>query len=88
MAPVTQCPDCYQARRIWHWGGYHAACKGCQTRALSKGLGFWKAQRDGSIGREYRDALQSIFGADWLEGHKAVKTEASRINDLKTKGND
>jgi hypothetical protein len=87
MAQVT-CTDCTQAGRIWHWGGYHAACKGCQTRALSKGLGFFKSQRDNHMTREYRAALQAIYGETWREGHELVKAEAKRIHTLKSQGND
>lgn len=80
------CPDCNQAQIIWHWGGYRATCRGCRTRALAKGLGFWKALQDGNISRDYRAALQTLFGESWLKGHQEVKTEYARINSLKTKG--
>ncbi|WP_019573337.1 hypothetical protein [Curvibacter lanceolatus] len=79
----NDCPDCTQARLIWHWGAYHDGCKGCQTRALSKCLGFWQSQRNGRLSTEYRAALQTIFGEDWTPGHEAVKAEAARIEQLK-----
>lgn len=80
---MRDCSDCTKARHIWHWGGYHAACLGCRTRALAKGIGFWESQSNGRLSADYRDALQTIFGDGWAAGHEAVKTEAARIAQLK-----
>ena len=79
----NDCPDCTQSRQIWHWGGYHATCLGCRTRALAKGLGFSQSRRNKSLSTEYRAALQTIFGEKWMDGHDAVKAEAARIEQLK-----
>ena len=73
------CPDCTAATTNPHWGGYHAACQGCQVRALATSPGFWESSRAGTMTPGYRKALETTFGDDWKDGHARVKAEHGRL---------
>jgi hypothetical protein len=76
------CPDCTAATKNPHWGGYHAACQGCQVRALATGPGFWESSRAGAMTPVYRKALETSFGDGWKNGHTLVKAEHERLKKL------
>lgn len=77
------CPDCLQSQTVRHWAGYHASCSGCKVRALANGICFWQASKEGVITREYRAALERVFGADWKAGHTEVLAEHQRLKSLR-----
>ena len=77
------CPACTAARTYAHSGLYRAGCQGCTVRGLAKGLGFFKSQREGTLTRDYRNALHSIFKGDVAGGHELVKAEAKRLKEMK-----
>ena len=77
------CQACAAAQTNKHSGMYQANCLGCQTRALTKSLGFAQSLRDGVISRDYRKSLHSIFKGDVEGGHARVKEEHKRLEALK-----
>lgn len=77
------CPDCLQAQTAPDWGGFHAKCRGCQVRALATSLSFWRSSRAGVITREYRAALELVFGGAWQTGHTEVLAERKRLQAIR-----
>lgn len=77
------CPDCQKSHEVRDWAGYHAACRGCKVRALASGICFWQSSRAGVITREYRAALEQVFGADWKTGHTEVLAEHRRLQAMR-----
>lgn len=78
------CPDCTQAATNPDWGGYHASCKGCKTRALANGPQFWYSLTTRCKTPQYHEELVSVFGEDGVQaGHEAVKAEYRRLSALR-----
>lgn len=77
------CPDCLKSQTVRHWSGYHANCRGCQVRALANGIRFWQSSQVGVITREYRAALELVFGPGWKAGHTEVVAERERIQAMR-----
>lgn len=72
------CPACEEAKTNRWCGHYRADCLGCSARALSHSPAYYFAAQDNAITPAYRDALISVWGAEWAEGHQLVKAWANR----------
>lgn len=46
------------ASALWH--GFRSGCKGCQARAVSRGLEFFASRQDGKQTRAYRQLLDGL----------------------------
>ena len=78
------CPDCTEATTNPIWPGYHASCRGCQTRALANGPQFWRSLQDRQRTPAYRAELAAVFGEEGAEaGHQAVHAEYRRLKKLR-----
>lgn len=72
------CPDCTAAATNPTWGGYHADCQGCETRALAQAPYFIREQF-------YAHVLATQGARAMTETKKRVKAEYERIQALKGK---
>ena len=77
---MTYCPACTEALANRWCGMYHADCRECSARALSHSPMYFAADSADAMTPAYRDALQALFGADWIDGHAMVKRWAERRN--------
>lgn len=80
---MSDCPHCSAAVSRWTWGGYTADCEGCQIRALAQSPLVYECEQTRHLLPEYRHALETLFGEQWLDGHERVKVERARIAALR-----
>ncbi len=67
------CEACTEAIKSPHSGMYRADCLDCTARMLSRSKECFDAARSEAITPAYRDALQAVFGENWMDGHARVK---------------
>ena len=77
------CDHCGHAMLAPNWPLYRAQCKGCAIRALASSPSFYESSKKGTMTQTYKDGLETIFGKEWLEGHKLVKSEFDRAKALR-----
>ena len=70
------CQACESAKANRWCGAYHADCLECSARALSHSPAYHAAATADAMTPAYRDALQSVFGDAWKDGHARVKAWA------------
>lgn len=69
------CPDCTRAAKVL-WHGFRSGCKGCQARAVSRGVAFHDAKRAGDKRRPaYRQLLDGL-GLTHAQVLEAAKNDA------------
>lgn len=69
------CPDCTRAaQELWH--GFRSGCKGCQARAVSRGVAFHEARKaDDKHHPPYRQ-LRDGLGLTHAQVLEAAKHDA------------
>jgi len=73
------CDACAEAEQNPRTSRFHAGCRCCGARALAQGPQHFTARSSRTMTPAYRDALQALFGADWVDGHAHVKAWAERM---------
>lgn len=73
------CDACDRAQVNVETGRFNAGCTECTARALAGGPLYHASALADTLTPAYRDALQSLFGANWKHGHERVKHHAALI---------
>lgn len=76
---VSACPSCAIAERNPLSGEFHSGCKECSARMMADGMPFFRSAARGRMVPEYIAALRSVWGEDYLAGHKRVRAWDDRI---------
>lgn len=71
------CEGCEAASKNKDSGLYLTSCQECSVRHLSRSLSYWKAKQAGKMTKDYKQALEAVFGDEWQDGHKLVKNVES-----------
>lgn len=72
-AAPAACPVCETARANALSALFDAGCRECSARALAASPMYFEAERAGRMTGLYTSHLRTVFGAQFLEGHEAVK---------------
>lgn len=83
----TDCPSCAAALGDPASGLYHAGCRECEARALSRSPGFHASMAALRFRNDYADALRRIAGpaaADRDALHRRVRWWADRLAERAT----
>lgn len=67
------CDACAIAKINARTARFNVGCIECSARALAQAPAFHESMTADAMTPRYRDALQMIFGGDWLEGHTRTK---------------
>lgn len=73
------CEACQRAEKNPHTGIYMSKCQNCEARMLANSPTMADSARAAAILPGYRDALQRVFGDDWMAGHEKVKAWSDRM---------
>lgn len=73
------CKACAAALVDPETGHFGALCLECQARSLAQAPAYFEAMAAATFTRTYRQALQVVFGAAWMQGHEAVLAWGRRI---------
>lgn len=73
------CEACLRAEVNVQTGRFNAGCSECTARALAGSPLYHEAARAETLTDAYRNALQTMFGANWKHGHDRVKHYAGVI---------
>jgi hypothetical protein len=75
------CPACADAEAHPRTSGmYRRDCLECAARMLAHAPQHFESRKAGVMTNAYRDALQHIFGNDWLAGHARVKAWSAKVS--------
>lgn len=85
-APETGCPSCAAAMAEPDSVQYHADCRECQARALSRSPGYWASMLARAFRSDYAEALRRVAGSSATDRealHRRVKWWAQHLADAK-----
>jgi hypothetical protein len=67
------CPSCEAATQNPASGLLNAGCSSCDARSLAKSPAWSEARAANAMTPGYRNALRTVFGEHWRDGHEQVK---------------
>lgn len=73
------CAACKAAEREPRADYFRAGCSSCEARALAVTGAHLESLKANSLTPQYRQALITLFGDQWREGHEEVKRWAMQI---------